>query len=207
MERKVVEESKKIEVNAVDIAKQSLVDGIDYLLVLERTFDHDTRKLYELVGPLVRAVVADSQNETKFDELQLIARAFIRALFAHVEGVTHVMRQVVLWACDRGEKDIDGSVQSELRNQRPRTKEGLVLAFEQFPKLFRSSFTLDKTNEGWNCFCQSIKIRDSITHPKAIMDFKMSGDAIREAQLAAVWFNGVFHALLLSCSDESPKVI
>ena len=122
MARKLVEDAKKIEAEHVDSAKRRLAGSIGHLLAMEQAFDHDTRRLFELVRPYAQAVLADRQNETKFDEFQLFARAFIRALFAHVEGVTHFLRQVVLWAYERGEIGLDASRLSRLREPKPHAK-------------------------------------------------------------------------------------
>lgn len=210
MARKEIEEAKAIDEAYVTLVKGSLGASIQYLVEMERMFDHDTRRLFALVRTHIDSVLDDRHDSAKFDEFQLFARAFVRALFAHVEGVTYLMRQVVIWAHDRGEialTEAERSALSERENgtAEPRFnpfKKNFRLAFHHFPRLFGSSYQLDKSGQGWHFFCASIKVRDAITHPKTTTAFKLSGDALREAQIAAVWFKESLRDLLVSCSDD-----
>lgn len=212
MARKELEKAKAIDEAYVSLVKQDLGASIQYLLDMERMFDHDTRRLFELVRVHMDSVLADRQNSAKFEEFQLFARAFVRALFAHVEGVTYLKRQVVLWAYDRGEIALTQSELSSLSEgarggtgkcQFNTVKENFRLAFDYFPRLFGSSYQPDKNSQGWCFFCRSIKVRDAITHPKTTTEFKLSGDAVREAQIAAMWFNETLRSLLISCADDA----
>ncbi len=204
MARKELEQAKAIDDAHVSLVKQDLGASIQYLLDMERMFDHDTRRLFELVRVHLDSFLADRQNSAKFEEFQLFARAFVRALFAHVEGVTYLLQQVVLWANDRGDIAVTESELSSLREGKRNTvKENFHLAFDHFPRLFVSSYRPDKNSQGWSFFCSSIKVRDAITHPKTTMEFKLSGDAVREAQIAATWFKETLRSLLISCADDA----
>ena len=213
MARKEIEEAKAIDEASVSLVKRSLGASIQYLVDMERMFDHDTRRLFELVRKHIDSVLEDRHDPAKFDEFQLFARAFVRALFAHVEGVTYLMRQVIIWAHDRGEIALTEAERSDLNEREPMTgkprfnslKENFRLAFQHFPKLFGSPYQLDKSGQDWHFFCASIKVRDAITHPKTTSEFKLSSDALREAQRAAVWFNESLRDLLISCSDDQRK--
>lgn len=94
---------EKLETEILDRAKSSLQENIEYLLSMEREFDKDTRALYELLREKTDYVLADCKDPEKFEEFQLYARAFTRAAYAHIEGASHLMRLMVLWAHDRGE--------------------------------------------------------------------------------------------------------
>ena len=208
MARKELKEAKAIDEANVSLVKQDLGASIQYLLEMERMFDHDTRRLFEFVRVHLDSVLADRQNSAKFEEFQLFSRAFVRALFAHVEGVTYLVKQVVLWANDRGDIALTESELSSLcEGKRNTVKKNFDLAFEYFPRLFGSSYRPDKKSQGWNFFCRSIKVRDAITHPKTTMEFKLSGDAVRETQIAATWFNKTLRSLLTSCADDARKAV
>jgi len=214
MARKELEEGRAIDEACVSLVKRDLGASIQYLVDMERMFDHDTRRLFEFVRAHTDSVLSDRQNSAKFDEFQLYARAFVRAFFAHVEGVTYLMRQVVIWAHDRDEialtePEVSSLSESE-RNAAGKlrfnsVKENFRLAFNYFPRLFGSTYRPDKSGQGWHFFCTSIRVRDAITHPKTTTEFKLSGDAVREAQIAAVWFNEILRKLLVSCSDDELK--
>ena len=63
MARKELKEAKAIDEANVSLVKQDLGASIQYLLEMERMFDHDTRRLFELVRVHLDSVLADRQND------------------------------------------------------------------------------------------------------------------------------------------------
>ncbi|MCC6208645.1 MAG: hypothetical protein IT488_10905 [Gammaproteobacteria bacterium] len=183
-------------------AKRSLAGSLNYLLTMEQMFDRDTRRLYELIRPKVAAVLKDKRDMVAYDDLQLYGRAFIRAMFAHVEGVTYLLRQVVLWAHDRNELELSETELARLSETYKFNtfKDNFQLGFNHFAATLGSTYQPNKTDPRYQSFLRAIKVRNAITHPKFPAGFGISGDALRDAQLGLLWFHESFQSLLGSLS-------
>ena len=196
-------DTKALESEIVGKAKQSLSNSVDYLMSMERVFDKDTRRLYEMLRTKVDAVLDDQNNEEIFSEYQLYARSFVRAVFAHVEGITFLMRQVVLWAYERKEISLSEVEYQKLseKNRFNSFRDNFDLAFNYFTRLFRFAFRPNKDDARWQNFCRASVVRDSIAHPKTPTQFLLSGDAVRDAQLGLLWFSDNFREMLQRISS------
>ena len=193
-------------------ARTGLGPTVDYLLRMERLFDSDTRAFLALTRGAVDSLLEERENASRFAQQQLLARSLIRASFAHIEGVAYLMREAVLWAHDRGEIPLlpsELSLLSEgVRGGKRRFnsfQRNVELAFEYFPKAYGADFALDTVDPRWESFQHAIRVRDAITHPKVASEFGVSGDALRDAQLALYWFSDNFRRLLAACSDDAVR--
>jgi len=190
----------ELEVQIIEEAKSSLQASIEYLLSMECEFDKDTRELYKLAKEKADQVLADQNNSQKYDEFQLYTRAFIRSVYAHIEGVTCLMRIAILWASERGEIQLSETEKAKLSEKYRYNsfKDNFNLAFNHFTRLFGSAFRPNKNDPRYQNFLKGVDTRDSIMHPKTLVQFCMSGDSLRDVQLGLLWFSETFRQLLHS---------
>ena len=92
----------------------------------------------------------------------------VRSFITEVEGLLFVMRQIVVWAAERHEVELSTAEASLVREQEffvnvkrkrieerdrsNRLLENFFLSFNLFPKVLRSSFTIDYGSHGWEMF-------------------------------------------------------
>lgn len=195
---------EKLETEILEGAKSSLQASIVYLLSMEREFDKDTRELHRLVKEKTDQVLTAQKHTKKYEEFQLYARAFVRSVYAHIEGVTYLMRMAVLWACERDEIQLSETEQAKLseKHRFNSFKDNFSLAFNHFARLFGSTFRPNKNDPGYQSFLRGVDARDAIMHPKTPVQFGMSGDSVRDVQLGLLWFSEMFRQLLHSLEGK-----
>lgn len=194
-------ELERFEKEILDDAKSSLHASIEYLNGMVRYFDGDTRKFYGLATQAMAKVAKNGfKDGPEFAEWQIYERALIRALFAEIEGTTAAMRQVVLWAHDRGEFSLSEFEQANLseKHRFNKLKDNFSFSFKYFTTLFNSPYTVNKQSTEWTTFLRSIKIRDGVIHPKTPMSFQVSGDAAMDIEKTVLWFNQIYKELIES---------
>jgi hypothetical protein len=148
-------------------------------------------------------------------EAQFWLRAFLRAFFAHVEGVTFAMRRAALEMHEQGHVGLSTAEACLLAEQRFVSERGKIkvlntwnplldnvyLAFQVYPRAFRSSYALNTSDNGWACFQRALKLRDSVTHPKQPADLSLSPDSIRDLAAAIGWFSNQVVGMFTACLD------
>ena len=195
------QELEKFEKELIEDASSSLAASIEYLNCMLGYFDADTRKFYGLARQAMREVAKKGfKDGPEFTEWQIYERALIRALFAEIEGITAAMRQVVLWAHDRGEYSLSEIEYVNLAEKYRfnKLKDNFSLAFKYFTLLVNSQYSIDKSTSQWRTFLRSIKIRDGVMHPKTPLGFGVSGDASLDIEQTVHWFNETYRELIRS---------
>lgn len=156
--------------------------------------------------------IKKSHNDEDFKEFFFWFRCLIRAFFAHVEGITYVMRQIAFKAYERGEvKYSIGELvllkeeTYELKGNRIKSTnkfnpflDNVKLTFMLFPRVFNSDFKLNTSNHGFECFQKALKARHSITHPKLRRGFIPFFDTLKDTQQAIIWFGENMRELIRS---------
>lgn len=147
-------------------------------------------------------------------EGQFWLRVSIRAFFSLVEGVAYTMRQSALVLKEAGHLPLSvgelvllrektyhwekGKV--EERDGHAKTLQGVQMAFTIFPRAFGiSSFDLETSGHRYDAFQKALKIRHSVTHPKAIADLYLTPDQLKKVALAFAWFKAQMEALRDEC--------
>lgn len=129
------------------------------------------------------------------------------------------MRQIIVWADERGEIELSTAEavlvreqefvvsvarkKIEERDRSNRLLENFFLAFALFPKVFRSAFQVDYGNNGWEMFQRVVKVRNSITHPKNPDDLVLHPNMYNVVLDAFSWFHGCIRQLLDLADQES----
>lgn len=140
----------------------------------------------------------------EFDEAehQYWCRVMIRSTLAMIDGLCYLMRQLVVWACERGELSLSPAEKLFLREEsgvfrkgrietvekNNRFFENLEVAFCYFPLLFGVEFRLNKSGRGWESFKKAVSTRDIITHPKSLSDLTLSSSDLSAVKERIRWF-------------------
>jgi len=74
-------------------------------------------------------------------------------------------------------------------------KTNIQYMFKIAATTYHSSYEVDKSGNGWECFQKSIKVRDRITHPKNSSDMEIAEDEISDVIKAISWFEEAFDDL------------
>jgi hypothetical protein len=165
----------------------------------------DSDRCYTLFADSFRRWLADSKNTELHKEFQFNVRQLIRTFFAEVDGTLFAMRQVVLWAHERGELDLSPAEVAVLREEtyrfNPRnrqveakdafnsTKDSFLIAFTYLPRLLVPAFKLGLSDNGWECFQRLLDVRHELTHPKRSTRFVVDSEIITTTlPRARVWY-------------------
>jgi hypothetical protein len=157
-----------------------------------------------LMPLLEDANVAETLLDT--DDSQFNRRAYVRSVFAMIEGTVWILKQLVLEApaapgltktLSVGEyalladRSFDLSSGGEVRQQTKYLKlsENLRFTFRTAGKYFRVSFDLQIGKAPWNSFLMAQAIRNRITHPKARADYTITDDELQRVRDTCSWFN------------------
>jgi hypothetical protein len=149
----------------------------------------------------------------KFDEDMILfwRRAYIRAVYALVEGVVYSMKQYAI-AVDQmdgkifspaeiallTEKTYDLSDKGEVVTGKAKisVNKSIKHAFRAVTHANQIEFRLGVGDVGWDYFQKGIEIRDRITHPKKTEDLHVSKDEEGIVFKASIWFINNFNECL-----------
>lgn len=163
---------------------------------------------------LIHASARDADRcdeELKRTGSGLAGRNFVRALFSWIEAVSFLMRQHVLQELRRetlteesiptllaaSERSfyVDGQgdvVQAPLRTK---TSNLLLFSLKSFAQTLDLPLTVDRGGRNWQTYSRALKIRDRLTHPKALEDLELTEndiEVVREAKGIIIGYLGVF---------------
>jgi hypothetical protein len=153
-------------------------------------------KLTNLLLEDINVLYPDGTNDTAM-------RAYIRAVFASIEGHTFALKQLALRQSEHDRGDFSDAELAMLREEAFDLNEvGQAYSqpkFLQLPKNVRFSFEvcsrpfgfryqIDVSSQGWNTFRQAIKVRNRLTHPKSIEDLHISDSDILCVAETAHWY-------------------
>ena len=195
-----------------ELAKQDLVAGIQHLARMDELFHQDTLRCLHKCNELGQQYERFSVDRELFREYQFWSRTLLRAFFAHVEGLSYVMRRMVLWAHERGECELSIEEASllreesyhynvrrkriEARDSPNRFLENLLLAFDLFPRALGTEFKPQLSDHRWDSFQKALAARHAITHPKKVEEFILTGETILYLKESVVWFGQLIQDML-----------
>jgi len=164
-------------------------------------------KLKDIKEPLLvlleDAGVAEEYLE--HHDSQFSRRAYIRSIFAYIEGTVWNLKQVCLNA--KPAKGIRKMTPSEYtlltektyelkNNGEPKAQskflrlpENIRFTFNLLNKLFKGNVSLGVGTENWDQFLQALDMRHRITHPKSSSEFQISNEEIEVCKSVFSWFN------------------
>jgi hypothetical protein len=161
----------------------------------------------------------DNQSKENGEDAEFYAKASIRALLGHVDGVAYTLRRIVVQSADEAGLSIPPSKLAELRERkydvetdsildeekRLSTEASIKLATTWFPKLFGSDFRLDTNGEGWRGFKRIIRVRNDFTHPKRL-EHLFATAAFPAIQPTNVWFLVQMRNMFAECGSKLGNV-
>ena len=144
---------------------------------------------------------------------QVLRRAFVRAVFASIEGFVYLLKQRALESHNRqirfSRSELSllkeeafslsgGKVQ--VTKAKLRLSDNVKFAFRLMAQSGFSSYPLDTESVGWNQFIEAVKVRDRLMHPKVPSDFTVTDLELAQTEAASLWFLNNVGALFDSLS-------
>lgn len=134
---------------------------------------------------------------------QWAIRAFIRATFALIEGVTFAMKQMALaqhtWfthaelAILREEAPhLDQKGAAAVGPMHLKLSRNVKFAFMALARSLKGRDALDTQSGGWRNFKEAIEVRNRLMHPRGAADLQVSFKEMEMANRAFAWFNALF---------------
>ena len=156
------------------------------------------------------------------EDNQYTRRAYIRSLFALIEGTIWVLKQTVLHAPIKegnvkklsaaeyallSDKtyDLKSNGQPKEQSKFLKLPENIRFTFLVVEKYFGIEIDLEVGSGPWNKFLEAQQVRNRITHPKTPSEFGVSDSEISACKVACSWFNELiaafFNGLVQSVAD------
>ena len=142
------------------------------------------------------------------NDSQPVRRAFIRSIFAAIEGTLHIIRGEVISAVEKGNYKVSAPDMSYLKEEsytidkislETRSQDKYIpvdvairFAFKHFSSMQGVPYLIDTSTEGWRSFRNSQNIRNRITHPRQPIDFIIDDDSLANARASYNWFTETY---------------
>ena len=136
------------------------------------------------------------------NDSQIHRRAYVRSVFAFIEGVLHRTKiatlhlGMLLGSISSHELVVLEGTKLEVNDKGdivykplyPTFLNNIKFTFKTFAKSIGSSFTLDLSGQGGHNLREAVKVRNRLMHPKEIADLQISDAEIQTAKEAFDWF-------------------
>lgn len=179
------------------------------------TLSEDFRKCQQLIIHDIEQAQKCGRKPTA-EDTAFNARSLVRAGFAYIEGTVSCLKYECLFAEENGGAcpnpveiafimgkeyylDQDGAVKE--RPSKINLKTNIRFAFTLFEGLYGLSPIFKPDSPWWNSLCNSIKVRDRLTHPKKPDDLDVSPSEVIDMIKAVEGFE----ALLLEELAEAHR--
>ena len=199
-------------------AKLGRATGFQYFKAMNDVLLFDYQVALREVVQRKSALPEGPIPQEQYRELGFWYRTLARSFLSFVEGLLYVMRQLTLDAIERGEikataaeqmalaettyaVNVDGK-RVEQRDSTNRLLENVVLTLGFFPPIFGSSARPNYSKHGWRAFQDLVRLRNDITHPKAVRDVLLQPELPNTVRDAADWFLG-FMSELFGSADPA----
>lgn len=159
---------------------------------------------FQLLHQDVETCIAMLQQEPPTSTVNLFARrAYVRAVFAFIEGVTYRMKLLAFNDKDRPnvnfspaelafllEEDFDLNDKGEVVSApaKIRLVKNIRFAFKAIARANSVHFNLRVDEAGWDALKKAVKVRDRLMHPKFIEDLAVSINDIDQVRQGSAWF-------------------
>lgn len=172
----------------------------DILWIAELFDEHS--KLIEILKSDVDIAINEVSSAT--DELrQYRLRVLVRTFFAFIEGNIAILKQILLGCNDIKSINLEIDdlaiiienkrvVNDQLvKPKRRQLKDVVKFIFTTFAmEISKREFKIDTDSKEWKAFCDSIKLRDRLMHPKTPGDMTVTDQEKDDLILASKWFLG-----------------
>ncbi|WP_146097998.1 hypothetical protein [Xanthomonas arboricola] len=156
-------------------------------------------------------------------DTQFTRRAYVRNVFAMIEGCIWALKETVLLAHTvdgrkklfaRGEYELlsdtsfDLKVNGEIKEQTKylRLPENVRFTFRILKKYFGGTYNIASDSKSWQAFLAAQNVRNRITHPKTSEEFEVSDAELEQCQLACSWFNNLVLSFFQAVAGTSAEV-
>jgi hypothetical protein len=124
-------------------------------------------------------------------EMQTEKRAYVRAIFAFIEGITYIMKIQALKKCPECFNNAEIAILSEevytLNNKNEavsktlklNTTQNIIFSFKSLAKSEKIEDKFDTSNNGWRLLNEALKIRHRLTHPKSVESLAVTIEEMR----------------------------
>lgn len=160
--------------------------------------------LFQLLHEDVATCIAMIQQESVTNTVDLFSRrAYVRAVFAFIEGVTHRMKLLAFEEKDKPnvnfsaaelafllEEDFDLTDKGEVISMSARISltKNIRFAFKAIARAYSINYDLKVDDHGWDALRKAAKVRDKLMHPKTPEDLIISIDDIDLIIKGSTWF-------------------
>lgn len=171
------------------------------------------KKSIQQILALLPALVEDMKTvEEKLDNQQYTRRAYVRSLFAMIEGVTYAMKIAIfgiarspvnhgnlevpdLVVLKGSTFDLNDKGEIQEKEKHFRISDNLRFTIKSINRVLGSSIDLGGT-QNWANFVRAVKIRNHVTHPKNLDDLNISDENLECIRAVNSWFNDIVVAMM-----------
>jgi hypothetical protein len=123
--------------------------------------------------------------------MQTEKRAYVRAVFAFIEGIAYMMKIQALKKCPECFNNAEIAILSEevyaLNNKNEavsktlklNTTQNIIFSFKSLAKSENIEDKFDTSNNGWRLLNEALKIRHRLTHPKSVEALNVTIEEMR----------------------------
>lgn len=173
---------------------------------LAELFDEHQR-LIQILKDDVHIALTELQSHSE-ENRQFVRRSFARTLFAAIEGILNVLKQSILGCykisvIDLTKEDFERLIEAKenfkgslIKPKRIPLKDMMKSVYKIYSnKMLSQELVIDIDSSGWMAFCEGIKIRDRLMHPKMSGDLAVTEDEQNTLFTASHWFLDVIPIL------------
>ena len=182
-----------------------------------------TMKLGDITRPMVRLLDDAQTAETYLDQTdsQFARRAYIRSIFASLEGTLWLLKQVCLkvptvsgprrfdpaeYALLQDQTyDLKNNGETSIQTKFLRLPDNLRFTFRVFNRLFGAQVDLGVSGAPWSAFLKALDVRHRITHPKKVDELDITDDELKLCREVSSWFNETIHATIQAIVAASKR--
>jgi hypothetical protein len=176
------------------------------------------KSLQEILGILPILIKDVTISEEKLDNQDYSRRAYVRALFAMIEGVTYAMKLALFVIARSSGKtgnlkipdlvvlkgstfDLNDKGEVQEKEKHFRISDNLKFTVKSVNRVLGSSIDLGIGTQNWTNFTKSVKIRNNITHPKNLADLVISDKDLECIRSVNSWFNDIVVAMMATLKN------
>jgi len=157
----------------------------------------ETLRINHLIDKEIERLKNKSEEEI-LNELKPWFRIVIRSSITTIEAICYRLKQNAILICSQREKSLSlpelGKLKEKkrdrdgrLRNYYLETKENIIFTLRINYYAVDSPFEI-KDHEGWTKLCETIEVRNRLTHPKKKDDLDVSPQQFNYASIGFQWF-------------------
>ncbi|CAA9343366.1 MAG: hypothetical protein AVDCRST_MAG68-3163 [uncultured Gemmatimonadetes bacterium] len=178
---------------------------------------HTFREFMEMFTLLLDEANRSYAHVTLLND-QFARRAFVRATFAYIEGVTYGLKQVALLASEGTFKpgelallkeesyEISEAGKLKIRAARLSTLANIRLAFSALSRSQGTDYRLPVHDQPWSTLKEALQVRHRITHPKSTVSLLVSDAEVQSVYSAGEWFmDCVKSAFAAAVTKDAPE--